>query len=349
MASVIFVGVLGLLIAAVLRWGFITLPKEKWQMVAALPLDKLAQGQWRGLNLTWYGLLSANAYTFSVVMAVVLAASVGVPVSALVVLTLAILGVTIPASKIVARLVEKKKATLTVGGAVFVGVVTAPWIIMLVNVTLGAALKFHVPVVVMMACLSIAYTFGESLGRLACLSFGCCYGKPLSQCSKKTRRLFSKFNVVFWGETKKAAYASGLAGESLIPIQIITAVIYAASALIGTLLFLQGLAGTALVETLVVTQVWRVISEFFRADFRGDRKFSLYQIMALAAVAYTFVILPFFSAPLVEASLSNGFAALWHPGMILFFQGIWIISFLHMGRSSVTASQISFHVVKENI
>ncbi len=66
----------------------------------------------------------------------ILAASAGVPLSALVLLTVLLLAVTIPASKAVARIVEKKKATLTVGGAVFAGVVAAPWIIMLVNATL---------------------------------------------------------------------------------------------------------------------------------------------------------------------------------------------------------------------
>lgn len=349
MTTVFFVIGLGLFIGIVLGWGFKTLPKEKWQMVAAFPLEKTDQNQWRGMNLTWYGLLSANAYTFGVIMAVILAASAGLPISVLVLLTVLLLAVTIPASKIVARIVEKKKATLTIGGAVFAGVVTAPWIIMLVNATLGTTFNFHVPVAVMMACLSIGYTFGESLGRLACLSFGCCYGKPLSQCSSRTRKLFENFNVVFTGDTKKVAYASGMAGEKMIPIQSITAVIYAISGLAGTLLFLRGFAGTALVETLVVTQVWRVVSEFFRADFRGQRKFSMYQIMALAAIAYTMTLLAFFPDPGVTVSLDNGFKALWHPGMILFFQGVWIVSFLHSGRSSVTASEISFHVVKENI
>lgn len=349
MAAVFFVIGLGLLIGIVLRWGFRTLPKEKWQMVAAFPLEKMDQGQWRGLNLTWYGLLSANAYTFGVIMVVILAASAGMPISVLVLLTTLLLAVTIPASKIVARIVEKKKSTLTIGGAVFAGVVTAPWIIMMVNATLGATFKFHVPVAVMMACLSIGYTFGESLGRLACLSFGCCYGKPLSQCTGQTRKLFDRFNVVFTGETKKVAYASGMAGEKMIPIQIITAVIYAISGLAGTLLFLQGFAGLALVETLVVTQVWRVVSEFFRADFRGQRKFSMYQIMALAAIAYTIALLAFLPDPEVVVFLDQGFKALWHPGMILFFQGVWIVSFLHSGRSTVTASKISFHVVKDNL
>jgi len=349
MAAVFFIVGLGVLIGVVLSWGFKTLPKERWQMVAAFPLEKTGQGQWRGMNLTWYGLLSANAYTFGVVMAVILAASAGVPISALVLLTVLLLAVTIPASKVVARIVEKKKATLTIGGAVFAGVVTAPWIIMLVNATLGTAFKFHVPVAVMMACLSIGYTFGEALGRLACLSFGCCYGKPLSQCAGPTRKLFEHFHVVFTGDTKKVAYASGMAGEKMIPIQIITAVIYAVSGLAGTLLFLWGFAGTALVETLVVTQVWRVVSEFFRADFRGERKFSMYQIMALAAIGYTIALLVFFPDPGVAVSLDNGFKALWHPGMILFLQGVWIVSFLHSGRSTVTASKISFHVVREHI
>lgn len=349
MATTFFVIGLGLLIGIVLRWGFKTLPKEKWQMVAALPLEKTDQGEWRGMNLTWYGLLSANAYTFGVIMAVILAASTGIPISALVLLTVLLLAVTIPASKIVARIVEKKKATLTIGGAVFAGVVTAPWIIMLVNATLGTAFKFHVPVAVMMACLSIGYTFGESLGRLACLSFGCCYGKPLSQCAGHTRKIFQHFNVVFTGDTKKVAYASDLAGEKMIPIQIITAVIYAISGLAGILLFLWGFAEAALVETLVVTQVWRVVSEFFRADFRGEHKFSMYQVMALAAIVYTIALLALFPDPEIAVSLDQGFKALWHPGMILFFQGVWIISFLHSGRSSVTGSKISFHVLKDNI
>jgi hypothetical protein len=105
MAAISFVVGLGVLIGIVLNWGFKTLPKEKWQMVAAFPLEKMDQGRWRGLNLTWYGLLSANAYTFGVVMVVILAASAGMPISVLVLLTVLLLAVTIPASKGVARIV----------------------------------------------------------------------------------------------------------------------------------------------------------------------------------------------------------------------------------------------------
>ena len=344
-----FVSGLGLGIAALLAWGFTTLPKEQWQMAAVVPLKKLEGGQWCGLNLTWYGILSANAYTFGVIMTVLLAASAGIPLAALVPLTLLILAVTIPASKVLARLVEKKKGTLTVGGAVFAGVVIAPWLIVLVNQTLGRAAGFSIPALQLMACLGIAYAFGEGLGRLACLSFGCCYGKPLSRCSPFFQRLFSRFSIVYTGHTKKVAYASGMAGEKILPVQIITAVIYSVSGLAGVGLYLLGLPGAALFETLLVTQVWRVISEFFRADFRGNRKFSMYQIMALLTIGYagiTGLVLP--SAP-IPLSLAAGFSALWHPGMILFFQGVWLASFLHAGRSSVTGATLSFHVIRENI
>lgn len=350
MSPLFFIIGLAVVMFSILGWGFSTLPKERWQMVAALPVKKCGQGQWKGMNLTWYGLLSANAYTLGVVMAVILAASAHVPVSALVLITFLVLVVTIPASRIIAGIVEKKQATLTVGGAVFAGAVTAPWIITLVNQTLGVAHGFYVPVAVMMACVSIGYTFGEALGRLACLSFGCCYGKPLCQCSPATRRIFSRFNVVFTGKTKKVSYASGMDGEKMIPIQMITAVIYTVSGLVGTWLFLNGMAGAALIETLVVTQVWRVVSEFFRADFRGDRKFSMYQIMALAAVAYTGVILVVFpETNAAGINLDAGINALWTPGMILFIQAVWVLSFLHSGRSSVTGSRIAFHVVEDNI
>ena len=76
----------------------------------------------------------------------------------------------------------------------------------------------------------------------------------------------------------------------------------------------------------------------------------MYQIMALAAIVYIalmLVVFPETRAPAI--SLEAGLDALWSPGMILFVQGIWILSFLHAGRSSVTDSRIAFHVVEENI
>lgn len=349
MTSVFFVMGLGLFMAWVLGWGFRNLPKEKWQMVAAVPLKKRDHSCWQGLNLTWYGLLSANAYAFSVIVLIILAVSAGIPLTALVILTVLFLAITIPSSRIVAKMVEKKPATLTVGGAVFVGTVTAPWLILLVNQTLGRTMGFSISVSVILAAICVAYTYGESLGRLACLSFGCCYGKPLKECSPFTRRLFSRFYIVFTGRTKKIAYASGLEGERMIPIQMITSVIYGISALAGNWLFLEGYVRAAWMETLFVTQIWRVVSEFFRADFRGELTFSMYQIMALATIVYTSAVVWLFPQGALSMDLGMGLRAVWNPFVLVFVQIVWVIAFLHSGRSSVTDSRIFFDVVRDKI
>jgi hypothetical protein len=40
------------------------------------------------------------------------------------------------------------------------------------------------PIVPALAAVMIAYTFGEALGRLACISFGCCYGVSISKLTR---------------------------------------------------------------------------------------------------------------------------------------------------------------------
>ena len=66
-----------------------------------------------------------------------------------------------------------------------------------------------IPVLPTFAAAAIAYVLGESIGRLACLSFGCCYGMPLREANPAVARLFHNHNLVIHGPTKKAAYASG--------------------------------------------------------------------------------------------------------------------------------------------
>ncbi len=349
MGPFLFVLGLGIFMVLVLGWGFKHLPGEEWQMAAAVPLRKNGNGSWQGLNLTWYGLLSAAACAFSVAVLLILAGGAGIPMSALLILTVLLLAVTIPASKIVARIVEKKQATLTVGGAVFVGTITGPFIILLVNQTAGRLMGFYVDVFVMLAAVSIAYAYGESLGRLACLSFGCCYGKPLKECAPFTRRLFSKWYVVFTGKTKKIAYASGLDGEKMIPIQMMTSMVYGVSALLGTWLYLEGFIRAAFLETLIITQAWRVISEFFRADFRGELKFSMYQYMALGAIAYSCALAVLLPLGLVTMDLGTGIKSIWDPGILLFIQLVWLAGVWHSGRSTVTDAEIRFNVVRDKI
>jgi hypothetical protein len=77
-----------------------------------------------------------------------------------------------------------------------------------------------------LAAIMIAYAFGEGLGRLACISFGCCYGVALQEAHPLLRRVFDRWHFVFFGDTKKISYASGLAGKQVVPIQAITLLLY---------------------------------------------------------------------------------------------------------------------------
>jgi len=314
-----------------------------------LPRQKTEHGKWKGLNLTYYGFLSANAYTFAVIIFIILTAAAGIPLIGLCLLVTGLLLVCIPSSKIIARMVEKKPGTLTVGGAVFTGTLLAPLLVLLVNRLLGEAMGVSVSPIIFLSAASIAYTFGEGLGRLACVSFGCCYGKPVHQCSPFVQRLFSGFYLVFSGKTKKIAYASGLDGERVIPIQIITAVLYSMTGITGTLFFLQGHYVAALMVSLIVTQVWRFVSEFFRADFRGSLKVTPYQMMALGTILCAAGMVVLFPIPAFSPVLARGLGALWNPWVILLVEAIWFLAFFHTGKSVVTGAEVSFHVVETKI
>lgn len=356
MEQFIFLTSLAAVVIAAIWWGATTLPGEKWQVLAVVPTAPAdhAKGR-RGMNLTYYGVISATAYSFAVIILLILATAAGISREVVALFTALLLAVCMPASSIVARVVEKKKNTLTVGGAVFVGTLAAPVLTGIINALLGNHLAATggktINVTVLLSAVSIAYAFGEGLGRLACLSFGCCYGKPLARCSPRVRKILGRFCIVFHGKTKKIAYASGLDGQRVLPVQIITAALYSACGLIGTALFLNGHFGAALAETLVITQVWRITSEFFRADFRGDFTVTPYQIMAAVTVLYALCI-AFFFPPLSSTKmpqLSMGLSALWSPGTLLAVQAIWVISFLFTGKSSVTGARIAFYVQEDKI
>lgn len=363
MDQILFIALIAVLITVAIAWGGRTLPREKWQILATLPLEKGDDGRWKGLNLTYYGFFSANAYTFAVAIFFILGASADIPARNLCVFILALLGVCMPAAKIVARIVEKKSSTLTVGGAVFAGTLVAPWLICLINLinlinlipghaqghALGQTQGGQMNVTILLSAICISYAYGEGLGRLACISFGCCYGKPIHQCSPWVQKLFGHFYLVFTGTTKKIAYASGLEGQRVIPIQIITAILYCTSALVGTWLYLNGNFATAFMETLVVTQVWRIVSEFFRADFRGGFKITPYQLMAAGALVYSLGIVLVFPAQESVVLLGLGLRELWTPWMLVFVESIWVMTFVYTGRSTVTGAQISFHVEKGRI
>jgi prolipoprotein diacylglyceryltransferase len=349
MANELFVMVVGGLCALALAWGFTSLAKERWQILATLPLVKDSQGRWQGLNITWYGVISASSLAAASLMVVVMMGAVGASLTTVAAVMLPLISLSYPAARLVARVVEGKSYTFTVAGAFFVGLLAAPWLVLLVRQALGPAAA-GLPPVAACAAVAAAYCFGEGLGRLACISFGCCYGKPLAESPRWMRRLFAGRGFVFRGATKKASYEGRLEGTRLVPIQAVTAVIYVACGLASLHLFLSGLFGWALMCAITVTQGWRAVSEVWRADYRGGGRISAYQWMALAAIAYAAAaawLLPGGAGPAPQAA--RGLALLWNPGVLLVVQALWLGSLLYTGRSRVTGSLISFHVVRDRI
>ncbi|MFZ5586706.1 MAG: prolipoprotein diacylglyceryl transferase family protein [Thermodesulfobacteriota bacterium] len=351
MSNEIFIALAALACAALLAWGFVRLPGENRQFLACLPLAQEAPGQWRGLNLTWYGLLSANAQAAAAALFLLLATSLGLPWSGVAGLLAALTLICLAGSRWLAQVVEKKAHTFTVGGAAFLGLVAAPALFWLANAILEMNGGQGAPLIAWAAALTSAYALGEGLGRLACISFGCCYGKPLDQCPAWLQRLFARHSFRFRGHTKKIAYASGLEGIPVLPVQAITAVVLVAAALAGAYLFLRGAFAASLVASGVSSQLWRVASEFLRADYRGQGRFSAYQWMALAAALWLGLLawlLP--AAPAgPRPDLALGALALWAPGPLVFIQGIWLVAFAYFGRSRVTTSRLSFSVRRDLI
>jgi hypothetical protein len=189
------------------------------------------------------------------------------------------------------------------------------------------------------------------MGRLACISFGCCYGRPVKELPVFLQPLFGRWAFVFTGATKKISYAGGLEGKAVVPVQAITAVFYCAGGLVGFYLFLQQRFLSAFLLVLTVTQLWRFASEFLRADYRGGGKISAYQIMGLASIPYAAGIGALFPPPAAAAlpNLAVGLLRMWNPLVLVFLQGLWLLSFVYTGSSKTTGAIMSFHVIRDRI
>ncbi len=349
MKAELFIGAIALVLGLFFRWAFRALPGERWQIIAAMPGRKHADGHWDGTNLTFYGFFNANAYTLATAAVFVLLGAVAVPPAASALLAATILSLCMPASRMVARIVEKKRYTFSVGGAAFLGILAAPWVVSALNRWAAPWITPPLPVMGVMAALAIAYALGEGIGRLACISFGCCYGKPMAAVHPLLRRLFAPYAFTFTGSTKKIAYADGMEGCPVFPVQAVTAVLYCLAALVGAYLFLKGHFRSAFLVSLLVTQLWRFVSEFLRADYRGGGRISAYQKMSLAAAAYGLLLAGFFDPAAPVPDLAAGLAVVWSPAMVLCLEALWIASFLYTGRSRVTGAELRFHVVRERI
>jgi hypothetical protein len=122
--------------------------------------------------------------------------------------------------------------------------------------------------------------------------------------------------------------------------------IYVATGIGATCLFLASFYRLSFLLAITVTQLWRCYSETLRADYRGGTRISPYQIMAtlsiLCVAATTYFFGPHPGSELPQ--ITKGLKGLASPLPIFFVQGVWLVVFLYFGRSSVTGAKISFHV-----
>ncbi len=352
MTELIFIGALALIFTAIYTIAFKILPDEKWQVFASIPLRKTGENTWHGVNITFYGLLSSTGHILALSIFIIMMTAAGISSKSLIIISICIciLGMFIPSAKIMAYLVERKKHTITVGGAVFVMIISAPWIISAVNGIPGLNPDSRTGEGMFLAALITAYSFGEGFGRLACISFGCCYGRPVSTMHPVFQKIFSKYNFVFTGKTKKVSYHDHLEGIEIVPVQAITAILYTLSGLSGLYLFFKGYYYSSFFLSLTITQVWRFASEFLRADYRGEGLISAYQIMSLFTIpyyiAYILIVgMSYSPGPM----LLSGLKFIWSPEIIISLIVIWIGGVLYTGISSVTASTITIYVDESKI
>ena len=347
MLDELFTGGLAVVTMLFFGWSFRHLPEEKWQFVASIPRVKKAEGRWQGLNLTYYGLFNAVAYTFGAATVILLTSAAGMPLALTLVLIGLVLAVCMPGSRLIARVVERKKHTFSIGGASFLGIMIVPPLLLALRPLALAVWEVPMPLMVYMASFVIAYCWGEGIGRLACISFGCCYGKPLSALPPGLRRCFGRWHFIFTGKTRKISYADQLDGVAVVPIQAMTAVLYCFTALVSLYLYLKSFLTAAFLLALGVSQLWRFASEFLRADHRGRGKISAYQWMSLVAVAYGLALAyggALSAVPEVTIRIADGLQVFWNPLMLLCIQALWLAAFLYTGRSEVTGATIEFHV-----
>lgn len=346
MSTATFVIGLALGVWLVMKWGFRKLPREQWQFLATIPISKDEEGRWRGVNLTYYGFISALSATFAATLFLILIGAHGITVWPSLALLLMVLVVAVPSAKLVARIVEGCRHTFTIGGASFVGLLVSPLAVWLCSI-LCEGFDGSPAMILVLAAASISFLFGEGLGRLACLSFGCCYGRRVDQLHPWIQALFSRSSIQFWGKTKKISYASGWEGVDVVPIQKITSTIYLALGLVGTALLLEGQISLAFTLTLVLSQLWRLLSETLRADFRGFGRLSKYQWMSVMAIFYGLGIYYYFEDMKHGVGrLDLAISQLWEPSIVLVLQSCFLSIFAMMGWSTVTQSSLTFYVTE---
>ncbi|MFZ5757361.1 MAG: prolipoprotein diacylglyceryl transferase family protein [Pseudomonadota bacterium] len=312
-----------------------------WQFLASVPLRRRENGEWQALNLTWYGIFLALGGTLAVALFLLATGSTGMPVTVAALSVTVILGACLPAARLITRIVEKNRHGFTVGGASFVGILLAPPLVLALQACgiEGHAGELHaLPV---LAAMAVAYVLGEGIGRLACVSFGCCRGCRIDALPPRLARTLAPLAVSWDGDTRHALWEPR-ALLDVVPIQAMTCVLYTVLALAGLYFFLEGQFRLAFAGTLIPALLWRVLSEYLRADWRGGRKFSVYQTMALTGSVWSAgwaLALP--AAPEVP-QLAAGIATLWQAPVLVLLEAVFVVMFVYTGASTMTCGEIRF-------
>jgi hypothetical protein len=115
-------------------------------------------------------------------------------------------------------------------------------------------------------------------------------------------------------------------------------------------LFLAERYRVAALIPLLTSYGWRACSEWLRADYRGASKVSPYQIMTIISLVYlavAIVLVP--DAGGIKPDLIAAFRQMSSAWVLVLSQLLWMLLFLYYGRSRVTSSVLSFHVVADRI
>ena len=123
--------------------------------------EREAENNWQGSNLTYYGFFIATSQLISLTLLLILLGAMGLSIPGTMLAILIVLAFCIPAARLMAMLVEKKRHTFTIGGASFIGILLAPWSIQLSNTVLSSA-DSELPIIPVLAAMAIAYTLGRA-------------------------------------------------------------------------------------------------------------------------------------------------------------------------------------------
>jgi len=337
----LFVLTLALFFAVIYALLLPRLTGAQWQFVASVPVRRRANGEWQSLNLTWYGVFLALGGTIAVALFLLTTGSIGVPITIAALCVAVILGACLPAARLIVRLVEKSRHGFTVGGASFVGILLAPPLVLALQFCGVKCNASALPALPLLAALAIAYVLGEGIGRLACLSFGCCRGCAIDALHPRLRQTLAPLATSWEGDMRNALWGPR-ALQNVVPVQAITCVLYTMLALGGLYAFLEGSYRLAFAGALVPALLWRVLSEFLRADWRGGRKFSVYQWMALFAGLWVIGWAATLPAATAMPQLADGLTLLWQTPVLLLLQTVFATMFVYTGISTMTRGAIRF-------